>query len=729
MNTRLSFARRSAIGLCIAATAAVVTADEGMWRIAQLPLDTIAKKYGVRLTPQDLERLQYAPVRILAGGGGGTGTFASANGLILTNHHVALDCIRTSTLAEQNEGGANNLIEKGFTAQSQAGELACKRFRVQVERSSKDVTAELNAGVKPGMAIQEIQQARQSKRADLERTCKKEKGANFTCSVVDFNSGAWSQLIVYEDFNDIRLVYAPEKQLGYFGGDEMNFRFPRYASDISILRAYVGKDGSHGEYAPDHVPYRPAHHLRVTFDGVKDGDFTLVAGNPANTNRYRISESAAYNARVGMPDQIRDTETELGLLRKYAAKNSDHQVLLQERIFGLANTLKYLQDVHAALKATHVAAQQQAREREFLEFLKTRPELQKEYGTLFDEHRRFYATSVEANADLDSALAWLQKASAVGYAASLYEFALERAKPSDREREPQYQERNWPDLRRALLDEEPTIPGLEEDVLTLGFEKALALPADRQIPAVKALVARAGTSDARALARSILQKSTIESIEERTRLVEAVPAAFEQSTDPAVVFARDLLPSIRDQRGRVRILNETLSQHRSKFARGLGDWKGQTMYADANFTLRVTYGTVAGYTDKSGRAVPFTTYLGDMFELANARGNTGDFALPAPLVEWRKRIGEKVFKEKFAQLPVNFVSTNDITGGNSGSSTLNRRLEIVGLIFDGNEEAMAGDWAYSEVAGRALSTDIRFALTIAREIHGAGWIVDELVGR
>jgi hypothetical protein len=715
--------------IALAAAAVTVAADEGMWRIAQLPLDTIAQKYSVRLTAADLERLQSAPVRILSGGGGGTGTFASADGLILTNHHVALDCIRTSTLAEQNKGEGDNLIEHGFTAPSKGGELPCKRFRVQIERSARDVTTELNADVKPGMTIPQIQQARQQRRADLERACKQEKGANHSCSVVDFNSGAWSQLVVYEDFNDVRLVYAPEKQLGYFGGDEMNFRFPRYVSDISILRAYVGKDGSHGEYAPDHVPYRPAHHLSVTFDGVKEGDFTLVAGNPGTTNRYRISESARYNVKTGMPQQIRDIETELGLLRKYAAMKSDYQVLLQERIFGLANTLKYLQDVLAALKATDVAGQQAARERAFLEFLKTRPELQKEYGTLFDEHRRFYATSVEANADLDDALGWLGRASAVSQAITLYEFALERAKSADRDREPQFQERNWDDLKRALLDDEPTIRGLEEDVLTIGFEKALALPAGRRLPAVTSLVARAKTSDPRALARLILQGTKVESVQVRKALVEASPSAFEQSTDPAVVFARELLPSTRDQRARVRVLNETLFQHRSTFAKGLAEWKGQTMYADANFTLRVTYGKAAGYRDTSGRAVPFATTLGDMFTLARSRGNGGEFALPPALVEWRARIGDAAFGETFAHMPVNFVSTNDITGGNSGSATLNRRLEIVGLIFDGNEEAMAGDWAYSETAGRALSTDIRFALTIAREVHRAGWIVDELMAR
>ena len=702
---------------------ASVSADEGMWRIGQLPVDTIANRYGVKLTPQDLERLQSAPVRISSGG---TGTFASPNGLILTNHHVALDCIRTSTLAEQQKGSGENLIERGFTAKTMSEELPCRRFRVQIERSSRDVTTDLNADVKPGLSMAQIQQVRQAKRGEIERACKQERGASFTCSVVDFNSGAFSQLIVYEDFNDIRLVYAPEKQLGYFGGDEMNFRFPRYASDISILRAYVGSDGSHGEFNAANVPYHPAQYLRVTLSGVKEGDVTFVAGNPGNTNRYRLSESAVYNTSIGMPKQIQEFETELALLRKYAAQKPGNQVLLQERIFGLANTLKYTQDVLAALRTTGVARQQQNREREFLESLKARPEVQKEYATLFEDHKKLYATVVEANADVDAALDWLQKASVVSYATTLYEFAQERAKPSDRERDPQFQERFWNDMRQALTDDEPLITGLEEDVLAIGFERALKLPADRQVPAVQSLVRRAGTSDPRALARAVTGASKVADVNVRKTLLEASPAAFAESTDPAVVFARDLLPTIRDRRARTRVLNETLFQHRSKFARGLVEWKGNTLYPDANFTLRVTYGKVAGYS-KGGKAVPFTTKFADMFALAQARGNRGDFALPAALVNWRKQVGDAAFNQRFANLPVDFVSTNDITGGNSGSATLNRRLEIVGLIFDGNEEAMASDWAYSEGAGRALSTDIRFALTIAREVHGAGWIVDELV--
>jgi hypothetical protein len=702
---------------------ATVSADEGMWRLGQLPLDIIAKRYGVTLRPAEIERLQNAPVRISSGG---TGTFASPNGLILTNHHVALDCIRTSTLAEQQKGSEENLIERGFTARTMAEELSCRRFRVQIERSSRDVTTDLNADVKPGLSMAQIQQVRQTKRAEMERACKQERGASFTCSVVDFNSGAFSQLIVYEDFNDVRLVYAPEKQLGYFGGDEMNFRFPRYASDISILRVYVGKDGSHGEFNAANVPYRPGHYLRVTLSGVKEGDVTFVAGNPANTNRYRISESAVYNTSRGMPRQIQELETELALLRKYAAAKPENQVLLQERIFGLANSLKYMQDVLAALKTTGVVTQQQNRERELMEFLKARPELEKEYAALFDDHRQLYATGVEANADLDQALNWLQKASVVSFATNLYEFAQERAKPSDRERDPQFQERFWNDLRQALLDDEPLITGLEEDVLAIGFERALKLQADRRIPAVQALVKRAGTTDPRALAHAVAA-SSLAGVDVRKKLLDAPPAAFEESSDPAIAFARDLLPTIRERRAGTRVLNETLFQHRSKFARGLVEWKGQQLSPDANFTLRFSFGKVAGYRDRSGKPVPFTTTFSDMFALAQARGNRGEFEMPASLLTWRKRIGESTFKQRYASLPVDFVSTNDITGGNSGSATLNRRLEIVGLIFDGNEEAMASDWAYSENAGRALSTDIRFALTIAREVHGAGWIVDELL--
>jgi hypothetical protein len=212
-------------------------------------------------------------------------------------------------------------------------------------------------------------------------------------------------------------------------------------------------------------------------------------------------------------------------------------------------------------------------------------------------------------------------------------------------------------------------------------------------------------------------------VDGRKGLTEAPLADLQASTDPAVMFARDLEPTLLEARDRTRVLNEKILRNRSRFARGITEWKGSTIYPDANFTLRVSYGKVAGLTKPP---VPFTTRFGEMFALAERRGNKGEFELPPRLLEWRKKIGDATFKQKYADLPVNFISTNDITGGNSGSSTLNRRLEIVGLIFDGNEGSMASDWSYNGATGRALSTDIRFALTIAREVHGAGWIVDEL---
>jgi len=720
---------RWTLAVLLALGGATLLADEGMWRIDQLPRDVIAQKYGVRLSDADVDQLRYAPVRISSGG---TGTFASAQGLILTNHHVALDCIRTSTLAEQNKSNAENLIDKGFTAKSMGDELPCKRFTAQVERSARDVTAEVNKGVTPGMAIADLQRVRQTAKSDLERACSAEKGDNFSCDVVDFNSGAQSLLMVYEDYKDIRLVYAPEKQLGYFGGDEMNFRFPRYVSDISILRAYVGTDNAHTEYDQAHVPVKPDHRLHVTMAGVKDGDFTLVAGNPGNTNRYRESYSADYNLRKGIPNQIEDLEMQLGLLRKYAAMKPEYQVALQSQIFGLANSLKYQQDVLAALRTTDVVAERRKREREFKTFLDARPALKNEFGGVLDAQAAVYANDVEANADLDAALGWFERSDVLNYAVGLAELSTERAKPSDRDREPQFQQRNWPEVRAALLNDDPIILPLEEDLLTIGFEKAIALPADRRIAAVQAVVSQAGPSaKPRDLARAVLTGTQIIALETRQKLIDAAPAVFEASTDPAMVFARAFIPSLKDQRQRTRLLSEKLLSNRSGFARGLQAMQaatGKPMYPDANFTLRVTYGRVAGYTSH-GKTVPFTTTFGDMFTLAQSRGNKGDFALPAKLQSWRASVGDAAFRQKYASLPVDFVSTNDITGGNSGSSILNRSLEIVGLIFDGNEEAMAGDWTYSEVAGRALSTDIRFALTIAREVHGAGWIVDELLKR
>ncbi|HEV3141475.1 MAG TPA: S46 family peptidase, partial [Vicinamibacterales bacterium] len=648
------------VAVMCAVAGATLLADEGMWRIDQLPRDVIAQKYGVRLTDADLERLRYAPVRIQAGGGGGTGTFASSHGLILTNHHIALDCIRTSSLADQNKSGADNLIENGFTAKSVAEELPCKRFSAEVERSARDVTAELNAGVKPGMAIAEVQRVRQAARSDIERACAAAKGDNFSCDVVDFNSGAKSLLITYEEYKDIRLVYAPEKQFGYFGGDEMNFRFPRYADDISILRAYVGNDGAHTEYDRSHVALSPDHVLHVSMAGVKEGDFTLVAGNPGNTNRYRESYSASYNLRKGIPSQIEDLEMQLGLLRKYAAMKPEYQVALQSQIFGLANSLKSQQDVLAALKATDVVAERQRREREFKAFLDTRPDLKKEFGGVLDAQAAVYANDVEANAELDAALGWFERSDVLNYGVGLYEFSAERAKPSDRDREPQFQQRNWPGVRDALLNDDPIILPLEEDLLTIGFEKAVALLASQRIAAVQKVVARVGSpAKPRDLAKAVLGGTELPSVEVRKKLIDAAPSAFESSADPAMVFARDFVVALKDQRQRQRILNEKLLGNRSAFARGLaalGAATGKTMYPDANFTLRATYGRVAGYSSH-GKAVPFATTFGEFVKFAQSRGNKGDFALPKNLQLWLQDHSAAGFSQKYAAMPVDFVTT------------------------------------------------------------------------
>jgi hypothetical protein len=702
--------------------AAPVLGDEGMWRLDQLPLDRIASGYQVRLTESDRLLLRSAPVRILAGGSGGTGSFASENGLILTNHHVALDCIRTSTLAEDSD----NYIENGFTAPSITEEMPCRRFVAQIERESHDVTGEMDAVVTPQMEAAAIQQAREAKRSELERGCQKEKGDDYSCDVVDFNSGARSFLIVYEELEDVRLVYAPEVQLGYFGGDEMNFRFPRYVSDISILRAYVAKDGAHREYDPDNVPYRPSHRFRVSFEGVGENDFTLVAGFPGNTNRYRMSHSADYNVRKGIPDNIADLEAELALLRRYASAEAEYELLLKSRIFGLANTQKYQQDVLEALKANDVVSRFRAREREFGAFLATRPELEARYGSVLEAQARVYAEDVEADDALDEAIRWLQRSNVLAYASGLYEFGIARAKGSDEEREPAFQERRWPRVRQALSNEDPVIPALEEDYLARGLELALSLGPNQRIPAVEGLRAHLG-DDPRKLAQAVLKGSEVADVATRKSLLDASLAGLDASQDSALAFARALEPTLHDQRQRIRVLNEKLFMNRARFARAMVAWKGDELYYDANFTLRATYGQAKSTTSREGTLLPLATRFEGLFHLAEERGNTGDYALPRSLRLWRESIGDAVFDERYAELPVDFVTTNDTTGGNSGSAILDADLHVVGLLFDGNEDSMASDWIYSETTGRAIATDIRFALTVARDVHGAGWIVDELL--
>jgi hypothetical protein len=713
--------KRSFLITLTIAVALPALAEEGMWRLDQLRTDQLASASDIRITEADKKRLRHAPVRILAGGSGGTGSFASPNGLILTNHHVALDCIRTSTLAESSD----NFVENGFSATSMAEELPCRRFLIQVERESRDVTADMDSVVTPEMDAVGIQQARQRKRSELERSCQQEKGDDYGCEVADFNSGARSLLIVYEELKDVRLVYAPELQLGYFGGDEMNFRFPRYVSDISILRAYVAKDGAHREYDEANVPYRPEHYFRVSFEGIEEGDFTLVAGFPGNTNRYRMSHSADYNVRRGIPRRNEDIETELELLRGYASQSTEYDVLLKNRIFGLANTLKYQRDVLKALKTNDVVSRFREREREFTNFLEGKPELQVSFGSILEDQARVYAEDVEANDALDNAIQWLSRSSVLSYASGLYQFALARAESSDAEREPQFQERNWPRVRQALANEDPIILALDADYLALGFELAMALQPNQRIAAVEALRQRVG-DDPRKLAAAVLEGTEIPAVATRERLLEASADELTASEDAAIAFARAMEPTFQARRQRVRVLNEKLFMHRARFSRGMVAWKGDDLYYDANFTLRAAFGQAKSYTDRQGEKLPLATRFEGLFRLAEQRGDTGEFALPNALATWRESIGDEAFRERYADLPVNFVTTNDTTGGNSGSAILDSQLRVVGLLFDGNEDSMASDWIYSETTGRAIATDIRFALTVARDVHGAGWIVDEL---
>ena len=391
----------------------------------------------------------------------------------------------------------------------------------------------------------------------------------------------------------------------------MNFRFPRYVSDISILRAYRGTDGSHGEFDPAHVPVQPESYLRVSFDGIDEGELALVAGFPGNTNRYRMSFSADYNLRKGIPQQIADIDRELELLESYAAQSEQNQLALQSRIFGLANARKYLADVLAALENSDIVADRKHREELFMAFLDSDPDAKAAFGDVLAQQAVVYRDDVEAYRDLDSAISWLTRSRVLSFAYGLVEFALERDKESDAEREPQFQQRNWPRVRQGLLDDDPIIPGLEEDFLTIGFEKALALPEGQRIDGVTELsrqLAASGTPvDPRSLARAVLERSSVGDVSVREALITEAPATFEESSDPMVRFARSLLPEFQDRRTRVRTLNQKLFLNRAKFARGVVAWKGTEIYPDANFTLRLSFGRAAGYRDRRGESVPFRT--------------------------------------------------------------------------------------------------------------------------
>ncbi len=668
-----------------------LAADEGMWTLDNMPLKQLKEKYGFEPTPAWLEHVRLASVRV---GDGGSGSFVSPNGLVLTNHHVALGQLQKLSSAEKN------YVADGFYAPTQADEIPCPDLELNVLISTENVTPKVLASVKKGMDPAKALAAKKAAIALIERLSLKKTGLR--SDVVSLYHGGEYWLYRYKKFTDVRLVFAPEQQAAFFGGDPDNFTYPRHDLDMAIFRAYEkGK------------PAKVAHYLKWSSHGAADGELVFVSGHPGSTNRLMTLAQIEFQRDFAYPLRMRSMKRMLEVAQAYAARGPEQARQAAGMIFGIENGLKVSSGEYEGLKAAGIMEKKAAQETEFRKLIAANPQWQAEYAGAWDA----IAASIEKQKPRMKEMSYRRipgmRLGAI--ALQIVQLSAELQKP-DGERLDGYHTSQLDSLRFRLFSPAPIYPGLEEamavDAMKLMIEE---LGADD--PYVQACLDGKTPEEA---AKALLAGTQLADPALRRRLVDGGPAAVANCKDSYIVLARKLDPMIREMRKWVENNIESVARPAAeKIGQARFVAYGKNAYPDATFTLRLSYGAVKGYP-MNGTLAPYKTTFYGLFDRSLGFDNKPPFHLPKRVAAARDRID--------LATPLNFVCTGDIIGGNSGSPVINAAGEVVGLVFDGNVESFIGRYFYDDTANRTVSVHSAAMIEAMKKIYGAETLAKEILG-
>lgn len=704
---------------------AIAIADEGMFlpdTINRLPIDQL-KRRGLKIPITEI----YNPVGVSIKDavvivGGGTGEFVSPEGLLLTNHHVAFDAL-VSASNEQNDYG-----KKGFMARSRTEELPARGYTVTITQDLKDVTADVLGGITTNPPAADRASAIQTKIRALEAAGTK-AADGIQVRVLPLLEGLSYYQFTYQILRDVRVVYAPPKSIGFFGGDPDNFEWPRHCGDFAFMRAYVGPDGKPAEYAQNNVPFKPKKFLTLSVNGVKEGDFTMVMGYPGSTRRYRESYSVAYNQDIAQPFYIDVFTKQISILQDMGDRDPAARVKLQGLVFDLSNTLKNFEGSVLAMRRAGIVDTKRASEATFTQWIGQVPERNAKYGEVLPSLAKAYE-ELNATAERDLLLQQIAGVSGLLDVAMFAQMlAAEKEKP-ETERNPALV--NPAALARAqarvasVFDDRNII--LEREMLVYLLRKAAALPEGQKIETIEKRFGQL-TPAARAqaeldFARAIVESKRFETAESVSALFGMTQAQLRDMKEPLLEFAAEVGAMARESGQRTQRFNATVQRWRPLLIEGMSEMRGSSPYPDANRTLRFSYGEVKGYTPREAISyTPFTTLAG-VVEKDTGRE---PFDVPEKLKQlFRARDFGTYADPNRGGVPVDFLSTADIIGGNSGSPILNGRGEQIGIIFDGNYEGLGNDFFYNDPKGRAIAVDIRYVLFVTEKFGDAGYILNEL---
>ena len=677
---------------CLQTVPFTALADEGMWPFNNVPRAEIKKKYGFEVTDEWLKKVQLASVRF---NNGGSGSFVSPNGLVLTNYHIVEDIVGEVSTPEKD------LAKEGFVARTRAEEIKAPSLELNVLQSIEDVSSRVNGVAKEGMSNAESFAARRAEISAIEAESTKATGLR--SDVITLYQGGQYNLYRYKKYTDVRLVFVPEFQAAFFGGDPDNFNFPRFNIDMALVRVY-----ENGQ------PVHPENYFKWSTAGTKAGDLVFVTGNPGSTSRLFTVAHLEQLRDTSIPIILRLLERREVVLKKYMAEGEEQTRQAQNELNSVQNSLKVYRGQLKGLKDPSLLARKQKEEQALRKAIAENPERQKMYGDAWDaiaKAHHAYPSFIKERRIFEQLGGF--NSTYLGIARTLVRLADESQKPNA-ERLPEFTDARRASLELALYSPAPIHNDLEELQLvdSLGFMVEL-LGADNEL--VKQVLA-GKTPEARA--KEMIEGTKLGDVAVRKELAAGGKAAIDASTDPMIVVARMIDAKAREVRKRYE--SEVTGVERAsyaKIARAMFETEGTKMYPDATFTLRLSYGAVEGYMENGKKVPPYTT-LGGLYARSDSFKHEFPYNLPERWIEKKSAIN--------LNTPFNFVSTNDIIGGNSGSPTINQNGELVGLIFDGNIQSLVGDFMYDPSVNRAISVDSRGMLEVLKKVFNANEIVSEL---
>jgi len=702
--------------------AAPTSAKEGMFTPDQLPeISKDLKKTGLRLNPKNLTDLTAFPMGAVVSLGGCSASFVSPQGLAVTNHHCARGSVQFNSTEE------NNYLENGFLAKTMMDELpAAPGSRIYVTVKVDDVTDVVTADLDEGLSGRARYDKIEDQKKALIKSCEAVEGHR--CQVPSFHGGLQYKLIDRLEIRDVRLVYAPADAIGKYGGDIDNWMWPRHTGDFSFYRAYVAPDGSSADYAKENVPFVPAHTLKVSAAGLKDGDFVMAAGYPGSTSRYARLGEVENTFEWLYPSYVTLLEDWVGTIEATAPEGSDARIKYESRLAGLNNFMKNLYGQIDGARRVDLVGRRKAREMELNAWIAA------------DPSRAHYADAI-TNLDALSAESALKRRQSfyydnatrpqlLGAAQRLYKLAQQKTMP-DAKRDSGYQERDMNFFKQGMQRIDRRYDAAVDKAEWMMFIKSyMARPAAERVPAFDEALGLGATYNESVISAKLDRyygQSKMNDKETRLSLMDADVAALQASSDPFMKLAVALYETelaaeedAKDRSGRSAML-------RPLYMQAIIDWqksKGYTAYPDANSTLRITYGNVMGGSPKDGLIYkPFTRLEG----IAEKDTGLDPFNSPQKQLDIiaAKDYGRYKLRS-IGSVPVNFLTDLDSTGGNSGSATMNAKGELVGLLFDGTFESVNSDWDFDARTTRTIHLDTRYMLWVMEKVDGAQNLIEEM---